>query len=136
MAITPVVGPAGAGKSQYIDRERRPGEVVIDYTLLWAALTMARRGPDGRFPERGDDGPSLPLVSAVKAFALSEAVRRELSGYVTSSARSDVERLEGRTGRRAVIIDPGRAVVAARLTDPETGVLSSACSVALGRWYG
>ncbi len=135
MPITPVLGPAGAGKSQHVDRERRPGDVVIDYTLLWAALTMARRGPDGRYPERGDDDPSLPLVSAVKAFALSEAVRRELGGFVTSSARSDIARLETRTGRPATIIDPGRAVVAARLTDPETGILSAACSTALGRWY-
>ena len=135
MPITPVLGPAGAGKSQYIDRERRPGDVVIDYTLLWAALTMARRGPDGRYPERGDDDPSLPLVSAVKGFAVAEAVKRELAGYVTSSARSDIGRLESRTGRPAVIIDPGREVVEGRLRDPESGEISAACSVAMGRWY-
>ena len=34
------------------------------------------------------------------------------------------------------IVDPGRAVVAARLSDPETGELSDECDSALGRWYG
>ena len=34
------------------------------------------------------------------------------------------------------IVDPGRDVVAARLSDPETGELSEACDSAIGRWYG
>ena len=33
------------------------------------------------------------------------------------------------------IVDPGRNIVEARLSDPETGVLSSECDSAIGRWY-
>ena len=136
MPIVPIVGPAGAGKSQYIARERTAGDVVIDYTSLWAALTGAQRGPDGKYPERRDDDPSLALMSAVKNFALSQAVERELNGFVTSSARADVERLESRTGQQAVTIDPGREVVEARLVDDDTRYLSDECRRALARWYG
>ena len=135
MPITPLVGPAGAGKSQHADRELRLGEVLIDFTLLYAALANVTRGPDGRYPERAAGDPLLPLVAAVKAFALSEAVRRELAGFVTSSARSDIGRLESRTGRPAIIIDPGEEAIRARLADPTTGRLSAECSTAMGRWY-
>ena len=136
MAIIPVVGPAGAGKSQHIERERRAGNVVIDFTRLWAALTGATRGDDGKYPERTADDPTLALVSAVKGFALSQAVERELDGFVTSSGRGDVERLERLTGQQAVIIDPGREVVEARLVDDSTRYLSDECARALARWYG
>lgn len=136
MPIVPVVGPAGGGKSQYIERERSPGDVLIDYTRIWAALTGARRGDDGRYPERVDGDPSLPLVNAVKQFALSQAIERELSGYVTSSAADDVAALEARTGQPAVTIDPGRQVIESRLADPETGYLSDECRRAVARWYG
>ena len=136
MPIVPVVGPAGAGKSQHIDRERRAGNVVIDFTRLWAALTGAVRGDDGKYPERTADDPTLALVNAVKGFALSQAVERELDGFVTSSGRGDVERLERLTGQQAVIIDPGREVVEARLVDDNTRYLSDECARALARWYG
>ena len=77
----------------------------------------------------------LPFVSAVKAAALSLAVERELSGFVTSSARDDVAVLERITRTAAVVIDPGELVVRARLADPETGELSDECENAVGRWY-
>ena len=32
-------------------------------------------------------------------------------------------------------VDPGEDVVRARLSDPETGILSEPCSRAIGRWY-
>ena len=32
-------------------------------------------------------------------------------------------------------VDPGEAVVRARLSDPETGVLSEPCNRAIGTWY-
>ena len=90
MAIVPVVGPAGSGKSQIVAAERRPGDVLIDFTALWAALTGATRGEDGRFPVRTDDDPALPLVSVAYWFTLSEAVKRELRGFVTSASRANV----------------------------------------------
>ena len=134
--MTPIVGPAGGGKSQYIRERIRPGWVVLDFTALYAALSGVERGPDGRYPERIAGDPLLPLVSAAKAVILSMAVERELDGFVTSSARADVPILERVTGKSAVVIDPGEAVIRARLADPVTGELSAECTKAVARWYG
>ena len=135
MPITPVIGPAGGGKSQYIAANIRPGWIILDYTMIYAALSGAQRGADGKFPERVTGDPLLPMVSAVKAVALSIAVERQLDGFVTSSARADREILERITGQVATIIDPGEEVIKARLRDPLTERLSPECSTALSRWY-
>ena len=129
------IGPAGAGKSQVIEELRQPGQVLLDYTGLYAAIGGVQRGPDGRYPERLDGDPLLPLIAAVKDYAVEQAVTRELDGYVTSSSRDDIERLERITGQKAVIVDPGEEVTKARLADPVTGELSAECSKALARWY-
>ena len=136
MPIVPVVGPAGAGKSQVIEELRRPGQVLLDYTGLYAAIGGVQRDPaTGRYPVRVDGDPAIGLVAALKDYAVDQAVRRELDGYVTSSSRDDIERLERITGQEAVIVDPGEQVTRARLADPATGELSAECIKALSRWY-
>ena len=138
MPIQPLAGPAGSGKSQIIENERRPGDVVIDFTLLHAALTGAVRGPDGRYPVREDDDPALGLVSAVQAFALSEAVKRELDGYVTTASREHVERLERVTGQRARVVDVKPGPLLARLTEVDDGgedYIDGQCVAAARRWW-
>ncbi|MCY4508423.1 MAG: hypothetical protein OXG35_15925 [Acidobacteria bacterium] len=139
MPIQPIAGPAGSAKSQHVSEVRRPGDVLIDYTLIWAALTGAARGPDGRYPVREDDDPSLPLASAVYWFTLSEAVRRELSGFVTTASRAAVPRLERITGVAAHVLNVEASVPLARLSevDPGTGdpTLEPSCVAALRRWY-
>ena len=139
MALTIVRGPAGGGKSQYVEREHKPGQVIVDFTRLYSALALVERGPDGRYPERHDGDPLLPLVAAIKAYAIREAARRELSGHVTTSsgAPGELARLRELGARgAAVTIDPGRATIEARLSDAETGELSIECQKAIGRWYG
>ena len=136
MPIVPVIGPAGAGKSQVIDNLRRPGQVLIDYTGLYSAIGGVQRDASGRYPVRVDGDPLIGLVAALKDFAVEQAVGRELDGYVTSSSRDDVDRLQEITGQTAVIVDPGEDVTKARLADPVTGVLSDECAKALRRWYG
>ena len=137
MPIQPVVGPAGAGKSQLIASERRPGDVLIDYSVIWASITGAVRGEDGRYPVRENDDPSLPLVSAVYGFALSEAVRRGLDGYATTASRERVEGLERATGQRARVVDPGPGPILARLTetDDDGEFLNAQCVAASRRWW-
>ena len=135
MPIVPIIGPAGAGKSQVIDNLRRPGQVLLDYTSLYAAVGGVQRDASGRYPVRVDGDPTIGLVAALKDYAVNEAVRRELDGYVTSSSRDDIERLEQITGQPAQIVDPGEEVTKARLADPITGVLSEECKKALRRWY-
>ena len=135
MPITPVAGPAGAGKSQYIAATIRPGWVVIDFTSLYVALSGVQRGPDGKYPERHAGDPLLPLAAYLKSTALRQAVERELDGFVTTSARADIPELERVTGQPAKVIDPGEETIKARLAEAVTGELSPECSAALARWY-
>lgn len=135
MPITPVVGPAGGGKSQYIAANIRPGWVIVDFTALFVGLTGVQRGADGKYPERVTGDPILPMTSALKAVALSMAVEREMDGFVTTSNRDDVPTLERITGTAAVVVDPGEAVIRARLADAVTGQLSQECNAAFSRWF-
>jgi len=137
MPIQPIAGPAGAGKSQVIAAERRPGDIVVDFTALWVALTGATRGPDGRYPVREDDDPSLPLVSAAYGFILDQAVKRELSGFATTASREAVPRLERITGQTARVVDPGPGPLLARLTEIDDGgeYLDGQCVTAVKRWW-
>ena len=139
MPITIIRGPAGGGKSQAIADRLQPGEVVIDFTRLYVALAGVERGPDGKFPVREDGDPRLALTEYVRLTAIRQAAERELSGYVTTSdGRPEaVERLQaaGATGG-VETIDPGEAVVRARLADPVSGEVSDPCRKAVDRWYG
>ena len=137
MALAIIRGPAGAGKSGYIERERKPGDLLIDYTALYVALAGATRGPDGKYPIRTDDDPLLGIVSAIKAFVVRQAAARGLAGYVTTSDSSsgEIERLreQGADGP-VVTLDPGKRVIEARLADDD-GELHPQCRAALKRWY-
>ena len=137
MPLDIVRGPAGAGKSQYVRDHMRRGDVVLDVTRLWAALGGFERGPDGKYPEREDDG-VLNLARIVRAQAIAAAVRHALSGFVTTSTSGE-QHIEETFRRRGVsgavvTLDPGIEVVRGRLAD-ENGNLTRACESALERWY-
>ena len=121
MPIVPVIGPAGAGKSQVIENLRRPGQVLLDYTGLYSAIGGVQRDASGRYPVRVDGDPLIGLIAAVKDYAVEQAVRRELDGFVTSSSRDDIDRLERITGEKAVIVDPGEEVTKATAGGPGNG---------------
>ena len=134
-------GPAGAAKSALARRLLRESPelaAIADFQAVYAALTGDLRGPDGRYPLRDDR--LLPLTEYVRRAILGGALARDITVIATNSD-GDPERRrfllsqlgEGATER---VVDPGRAVVAARLSDPETGELSGECDAALGRWYG
>ena len=140
MASVLLSGPAGAAKSALARRlfEERTGLVVIaDFQALYAALTGDVRGPDGRFPVRDDR--LLPLVEYTRRAVVTGAVNREVDVIATNSDGNPERRkfLLEQLGAGATerIVDPGRAVVAARLADAETGELSSECDGAISRWY-
>ena len=134
-------GPAGANKSAIARQlwEDYPGVAAIaDFQAIYVALTGDRRGPDGRYPLR--DPRLLPLVEYTRRALITGAVNRDIDIIATNSD-GDPERralLLGLLGAGATerIIDPGRPIVEARLSDPETGILSDECSQAVNRWYG
>ena len=134
-------GPAGGAKSALARRllvESAELSAIADFQLVYRALTDVERGRDGRYPLRNEA--LLGLTEYVRRAIITGAVNRDIAVIATNSD-GDPERrafLLGQLGAGATerIVDPGRNIVEARLSDPETGVLSSECDQAIGRWYG
>ena len=141
MASILLSGPAGASKSQ-IARQllaEHPGlAVAADFQALVAALLLLERGPDGKYPLRPDW--VLPMAEYLRRAVITGARGREIDVIATNSDGDPDRRrfLLSQLGEGAQerIVDPGRAVVTARLADAATGVVSPACEQAIGRWYG
>ena len=134
-------GPAGAAKSalaRQLLRDNPELAAIADFQAVYAALTGDLRGPDGRYPLR--DERLLPLTEYVRRAIITGAITREIDVIATNSDGDPARRafLLGQLGAGATerIVDPGRAIVAARLSDPATGELSGECDAAIGRWYG
>ena len=135
-------GPAGSGKSQVAAESLSAGEIdlLFDTTALWAALSGAVRGPDGRYPVRSDDDASLASALYLQAVGARFALEQGARVGVTTSRRgtearwTELARAAG-VGINVREVDPGEDVVRARLSDPETGVLSGPCERAIGRWF-
>ena len=136
-----ISGPAGAAKSAQARRLlREAGEptIVADFQSLVAALLLLERDSDGRYPLR----PSwvLPLAEYTRRAVITGARNAEIPIIATNSD-GDPERrrfLLSQLGEdsRELIVDPGEAVVAARLANPRTGNLDDPCQQAIRRWYG
>ena len=133
-------GPAGGGKSQLsrdLIRESTEPTVVADFQSVVVAMLGHVRGPDGTFPPR----PTwvLPLAEYIRQAIITAAQAREIRTIVTNSdgdplrRRFLLDRLGDATER---VVDPGEAVVRARLADAVSGELSDDCVQAIGRWYG
>ena len=141
MASVLISGPAGANKSALARRllaESSELAAIADFQLVYRALTDVERGRDGRYPLR--DERLLPLTEYVRRAIIGGAVARDITVIATNSD-GDPERrafLLSALGAGATerIVDPGRNIVEARLSDPETGELSGECDGAISRWYG
>lgn len=143
MALVLVEGPAGSGKSQIVNDMLAADEldVVADLTALWAALRGIERGPDGRYPVRTGDDPTIRtgLAAYIRAVVVREGLRQGLRVAVTTGSPDTAVRWAGVASESAssfavLTVDPGEAVVRDRLT--VDGVLSDECSGAINRWYG
>ena len=134
-------GPARANKSALARRlfvEEISGLVVIaDFQSIYAALTGDVRGPDGRFPLRDDR--LLPTTELVRRTIMTGATQRDIDVIATNSDGDPARRrfLLSQIGPGATerVVDPGREIVRARLSDPHTGDLSDECDDAISRWY-
>ena len=134
-------GPAGAGKSQIAARLAEEADrptVVADFQAITVAVLGHQRRPDGSYPKR--PAWALPLIEHVRRTVIDAAVEREFDVIATNSDGSPDRRafLLRRMGPDSTerVVDPGREVVEARLTDAATGVLDPECGAAIGRWYG
>ena len=132
-------GPAGAGKSQTAKRllEQNPELLaIVDFQSIYVALTGDQRGPDGKYPLRNPN--LLPLVEYLRRAALTAARERQIPIVATNSDGDPDRRAfllrELGPGSSERVVDPGEAVVLARLSD-ENGVVSEQCEAAVNRWY-
>ena len=117
-----------------------------------AAFTLNNRTAKritGQFAVRREDLAVMPgmeesqrsamgdSMSALYWFGLSEAVKHELSGFVTSATREAVPRLEAITGQSARVVDVQAGPLLARLTevDDDGEYLDGACVSAVRRWW-
>ena len=140
MASILISGPAGAAKSALARRLRAEAQeltAIADFQSLYAAITGDTRGPGGRYPLR--DNRLLPLVEYIRRAVLTGALNRQIDVIATNSDGSPGRRnfvlAQLGAGATERIVDPGRGIVAARLSDPETGELSDECDAAISRWY-
>ena len=81
-----ISGPAGSGKTQVAEgllAEATEPTVLLDFQAIFAALSGAKRGPDGRYPLR--DRRLLPITEYVRQAAISAARERQLSIILTNS---------------------------------------------------
>ena len=143
--LTLLRGPAGAGKSQRAREllHTHPNSVLADTSATWALVGGIERDPEtGLYPVRLDDDPRLDLARYVRRTIARHGLVLGLDVVATISDSAQEAVAQWRTIaedlRSAFVtetIDPGRAVVEARLVD-RNGVLSPACENAVRRWYG
>ena len=136
-------GPAGGGKSSLLQvffEGEGPLTVGVDFQALYGALTGAVRNAAGRYPLR--EAALVPLVDQIRLFAIREAVAGGHRVIATNSSGSPVRRQllmdllsAGGAVAEERVVDPGREVVEARLSDPATGELSPECEQAIARFY-
>ena len=136
-----IQGPAGSGKSAVAADSLAAGEieVLLDTTALWAALSGAVRGPDGKYPVRGDDDPALGAALYLQAVGARFSLEQGARVGVTTSRRGQEARWaevarEAGAEINVRTVDPGEDVVRGRLAGPD-GSVSSDCERAIGRWY-
>ena len=138
-----IEGPAGGGKSALLRELLAAGEIDVaaDVTALWAATGGHERDPaTGKYPVRSETDPALHTARYLQTVAAGFALRQGLNVAISTSRRDQVERWravaeEHSSPYYVQTVDPGREVVQARLSDPQTGVLDPECESAISRWY-
>lgn len=135
-------GPAGSGKTQEARRlleDHQGAAVVVDFSVIYASLTLLQRNEAGRYPERGPELAHVaPLAELLRRNAIDAAVERDIYVVATNSDGSPARRnllLQALgPGAQERILDPGEGVVRQRLA--VNGQVSQQCTEAIRRWYG
>lgn len=109
--LTVVIGPPAGGKSTWVLRRAKPGDIVVDFDRLAVALT-------GQGGDPHDHPPAVAAVArVVRAAAVEAAVKqaRTTDVYLIHSSPRQQRMAEYvALGAEVVTIDPGRDVVRER----------------------
>jgi predicted kinase len=107
MGLTIVTGPPCAGKSTHVDEQRQPGDVVIDFDRIAAAL-----GHDGDQVDWSKDSSHRHLARVARAAVLKTVLAGDLRDRTVWVVETNPERWQVAAYRRAggttVELDPGR----------------------------
>ena len=124
-----VTGPPAAGKSTWVREHAQPGDVVVDYDLIAAALSA---------PSSGTTHDHQGAVRATAFRARSAAIREALSHAVDVDvyiihALPPADALARYAEHRAhlITVDPGQDVVMARIAEQRP----AAARAVARRWY-
>ena len=135
MALHVVAGPGcdSVGKLDYVERVRRPGDVVVSAGRIYEALTA-----DGSIPS--SNSAALRLALYLRTTAIREARRRQLDGYVLTSngARADLDRLAAEAGGEVRVVKMTEEQACSRVEDlVKPGDRLAACHEGIRRrWFG
>lgn len=109
--LTVVVGPPAGGKSTWVLKRAKPGDIVIDFDRL--AVALCGRGGDPH-----DHTPAVAAVTrAARTAAIDAAVKHAATTdvYLIHSTPGQQRMAQYRAmGAKVVTIDPGRDVVRER----------------------
>lgn len=98
--LTVVIGPPCAGKSTYVRRMAREGDVIVDYDVMAQAL-----GSD-----RSHEAPPsvADVTAAAREAAVNRCIVRHWPAWVIHSRPSEAQMARYRLARaRLVLLDPG-----------------------------
>jgi len=100
VGLVVLAGPALSGKSTLAEHmvRRHRGDVLIDYSRIYSAMTLVPRGQLRPSPV------PIPFVQAVREHAIREAGARELSGVITVASGRQVERVATLANGAPVVI--------------------------------
>lgn len=124
-----VTGPPAGGKSTWVRGHARPGDVVVDYDLLAAALSGPSSGNPWDHPEA-----VRQVAYRARTAAIREALRHTTSTdvyVIHSMPKPEWLATYAEHDAQVITIDPGRDVVMARIAAERP---ASARAVAT-RWY-
>ena len=135
MALTVVAGPGcdQIGKSGYVEKVRRSGDIVISVGEIFAGLTR-----DGSIPSSNSG--ALRMALYMRTVAIRQARERELSGYVLTSngRRADLDRLAAEAGGSVRVLKMTETQACARIAKlVPAGERREACDLGVRqRWFG
>ena len=136
MSLEVLAGPGcdAVGKLAYVERVRRPGDVVISAGSLFKALTASDAIPSS-------NSAALRTALYLRTVAIRQATDKQLDGYVLTSNgnRADLDRLVRETGAgRVTVLKMTEAQACARIAKlVPAGERRAACEEGIKRrWFG
>ena len=135
MALEVLAGPGCDDvKMPYVEKHRRPGDVVISAGRLFKAITATDAIPSS-------NSAALRTALYLRAVAIRQATEKQLNGYVLTSngARADLDRLVRETGAgRVTVLKMTEAQACERVRRLVKGdARRAACDEGIKRrWFG